>query len=139
MSPSSLSCSVVADVVRAERVRQSSSGRLVVAHVVEASKGRVQDGLLHDDGDKAIIVVPRHVSSVAAALFIAHHPRHHRPCRPNPLLCHRCCRSPATLVTVAIALTALFVTALIMAMCFRCCSSPAVMLLSTARLQNSRR
>jgi hypothetical protein len=26
-----------------------------------------------------------------------------------------------------------------MAMCFRCCSSPAVMLLSTARLQNSRR
>ena len=54
MSPSSLSCSVVADVVRAERERQSSSGRLVVAHVVEASKGRVQDGLLHDDGDEAV-------------------------------------------------------------------------------------
>ena len=54
MSPSSLSCLVVADVVHAERVRQSSSGRLVVAHLVEASKGRVQDGLLHNDGDEAV-------------------------------------------------------------------------------------
>ena len=59
---------------RAEHVHQSLSGRLVVAHVVDASGGRVQDSLLHDDGDEAIVVVPRHVSSVAAALFVAHHP-----------------------------------------------------------------
>jgi len=97
--------SVVADVVRAERVRQSSSGRLVVAHVVDASGGRVQDGLLLDNGDEAIVVVPRHVSS--------DHPRHHRPCRPRPLLHRRRRRSSATLVTIATTLTALFVTALI--------------------------
>ena len=103
--------SVVADVVRVERVRQSSSGRLVVAHVVDASGGRVQDGLLHDDGDEAIVVDPRHVSSLAAALFVAHHPRHHHPCRPHPLLHRRCRRSSATLVTIAITLSALFVTA----------------------------
>ena len=64
-------------------------------------------------------------------------PRHHRPCRPHPLLHRRCRCSSATLVTIAIALTALFVTALIIG--FRCCSSPAVVLVSTARLQNSRR
>jgi hypothetical protein len=40
-------------------------------------------------------------------------PRHHRPCRPHPLLHRRCRRSSATLVTIAIAPTTLFVTALI--------------------------
>ena len=69
--------------------------------------------LLHDDGDEAIVVVPHHVSSVAVALFVAHHPRHHHPCHPHPLLHHRRYRSPATLVTVAITLAALFVPALI--------------------------
>jgi len=64
-------------------------------------------------------------------------PRHHRPCRPHPLLHRRCRRSSATLVTIAIALTALFVTALIIG--FRCCSSPAAVLVSTARLRKSRR
>ena len=49
---------VVADVVHVERVRQSSSGQLVIACVVTASGGREQDGLLHDDGDEAIVVVP---------------------------------------------------------------------------------
>ena len=120
--------SVVSGVVRAERVSQSSSGRLVVACVVEASGGQVQDGLLHDNRDKAI-VVPCHVSSVAAALFVAHHPRPHRPCRPRPLLHHRCRRLTATLVTVAIALAALFVAS----------SLPAVVLVSTTRLPHSRR
>jgi len=95
--------SVVADIVRAERVRQSSSGRLVIARVVMASGGRVQDGLLNDNGDEAIVVVPRHVSSVTVTLFVTHHPRHHRPCRPRPLPHHRRRRSPANLVTVAIA------------------------------------
>jgi hypothetical protein len=65
-------------------------------------------------------------------------PRHHRPCRPHPLLHRRCRRSSATtLVTIAIALTALFVTALIIG--FRCCSSPAAVLVYTARLRKSRR
>ena len=66
--------SVVTNVVRAERVCQLSSGQLVVAHVVV---------------------------SIATSLFVSYHPRHHHPCRPHPLLCHRCHRSPATLVTVA--------------------------------------
>jgi hypothetical protein len=64
-------------------------------------------------------------------------PRHHRPCRPHPLLHRRCRRSSATLVTIAIFLTALFVTALIIG--FRCCSSPAAVLVSTTRLRKSRR
>jgi len=34
------------------------SGQLVVAPVVKASRGQVQDELLHDDGDKAVAVVP---------------------------------------------------------------------------------
>jgi hypothetical protein len=59
------------------------------------------------------MVVPRQVSSVTVALFIAHHPRHHRLCRPCPLLHHRRRLSPATLVTVAIAFAILFVTVLI--------------------------
>ena len=80
---------------------------------LEARGGRVQDGLLHDDGDEAIFVVPHHISSVAASLFVAHHPRHHHPCRPHPHFHHHCRRSLATLVTVAIALAALFVAALI--------------------------
>jgi hypothetical protein len=106
--------SVVADVDhRAERVCQFSSGRLVVPHVVKASGGQVQDGLLHDNGDKAIFVVPHHISSVAASLFVAHHPCHHHPCRPRPRFHHRCRRSLATLITVAIALAALFIAALI--------------------------
>jgi hypothetical protein len=79
---------------------------------VEASGSRV-DGLLHDDGDEAIVNIPRHTSSVAASLFVAHHPRHHHPCRPRPLLYHCCRRSPATLVTVALSLATLFVSALI--------------------------
>ncbi len=49
--------SVVDNVVCAEHVHHSLSCQLVVAHVVEASGGRVQDGLLHDDGDKAVVVV----------------------------------------------------------------------------------
>ncbi len=106
--------SVVADVVRVERVQHSWSDLLVVACIVEASGGQVQDGLLHDDWDEAVVVVPRHVSSVAIALFVAHHPcHHHPPCRPCHLLHHRRRRSPTTLVTVAIALAPLFVTALI--------------------------
>jgi hypothetical protein len=79
---------------------------------VEASGSRV-DGLLHDDGDEAIVVIPRHTSSVAASLFVAHHPHHYHPCRPCPLLHHCCHRSPTTLVTVALSLSALFVSALI--------------------------
>ncbi len=80
---------------------------------VEATSGSRVDGLLHDDGDKAIVVIPCHISSVAASLCVAHHPRHHHPCRPCPLL-HHCCRClPATLVTVALSLAALFVSALI--------------------------
>jgi len=79
---------------------------------VEASGSRV-DGLLHDDGDEAIVVIPRHTSSVAASLFVAHHPRHHHPCRPRPLLHHCCRRSPATLVTVFPSLAALIVSAFI--------------------------
>ena len=120
--------SVVSGIVRAERVSQSSYGRLVVACVVEASGGQVQYGLLHDNRDEAI-VVPCHVSSVAAALFVAHHPCPHRPCRPRPLLHHRRRRLPATLVTVAITLAALFVVS----------SLPAVVHVSTARLPHSRR
>jgi hypothetical protein len=72
---------------------------------VEASGSRV-DGLLHDDGDEAIVVIPRHTSSVAASLFVVHHPRHHHPCRPRPLLHHCCRRSPTTLVTIFLSLTA---------------------------------
>ena len=79
---------------------------------VEASGSRV-DGLLHDNGDEAIVVIPRHTSSVAASLFVAHHPRHHRPCRPRPLLHHCCRRSPATLVTIFLSLAALIVSAFI--------------------------
>jgi len=107
-------CSVVADVICAERVCQLSSGRLIIAHVViEASGGRVQEGLLHDDEDEAMVLVPHHVSSVAASLFVGHHSHHHRPCHPHPLL-HHCCRGlPATLVIVAIALATLFDAALI--------------------------
>ena len=59
------------------------------------------------------MVVPRQVSSVTVALFIAHRPRNHRPCSPCPLLHHRRRLSPATLVTVAIAFAILFVTVLI--------------------------
>ena len=79
---------------------------------VEASGSRV-DGLLHDDGDEAIVVIPRHTSSVAASLFITHHPHHHHPCLPCPLLHHCCRRSPATLVTIFLSLAALFVSAFI--------------------------
>jgi len=79
---------------------------------VEASGSRV-DGLLHDDGDEAIAVIPRHTSSVAASLFADHHPHHHHPCRPHPLLHHCCRRSPATLVTVFLSLAALIVSAFI--------------------------
>jgi hypothetical protein len=117
---------VVSGIVRAERVRQSLSGQLVVACVVEASGGQVQDGLLHDNRDEAI-VVPCNVSSVTTALFVTHHPRPHCPCRPCPLLHHRCRRLTATLITVAIALVALFVAS----------SLPAVVLVSTARLAHS--
>jgi len=38
---------VLANVICAERVHQSSSGRLVVARVVKASRDRVQDRLGH--------------------------------------------------------------------------------------------
>ena len=79
---------------------------------VEAGGSQV-DGLLHDDGDEAIVVIPCHTSSVAASLFVAHHPRHHHPCCPRPLL-HHCCRhSPITLVTVFLSLAALFISAFI--------------------------
>ena len=119
---------VVSGVVRAEHVRQTLSSRLVVACVVEASRGQVQDGLLHDNRDKAI-VVPCHFSSAAAALFVAHHPCPPHPCCPCPLLHHRCRRLAATLVIVAIAFAALFVTSLLL----------AVVLVSTARLPHYRR
>jgi len=81
--------------------------------VAEASRGRVQGRLLNDDGDKVVVIVPRHISSVTVALFVTHHPRHHRPCRPRPLLHHHHRCLPATLVTIAIALATLFVAALI--------------------------
>ena len=54
---------------------------------IKSSGSRV-DGLLHSNGDEAITVIPCHNSSVAASLFVAHHPRHHHPCHPHPLLHH---------------------------------------------------
>ena len=104
---------------------------------VEASGSRV-DGLLHNDGDKATAVIPRHTSSVATSLFIDHHPHHHHPCRPHPLFHHCCRRSPATLVTISLSLTALIVSAFIIGNVLCCSSPPAVVLVSTARLQHSR-
>ncbi len=93
----------ITDVVRAERVCQSSSNQLAVARIVEASGGRVQDGLLHNDGDEAGVIVPHHVSSVAITVFVsplplppsptsspsspslARHPRQHCHCPCCPL------------------------------------------------------
>ena len=41
-----------------ERVHQLLLGRLVIARVIKASRGQIQDGLLHDNGEEAIVVVP---------------------------------------------------------------------------------
>ena len=61
------------------------------------------------------LVVAVALAAVTLALFVARHPRRRRPCHPHPLLHPRRRRSPATLVTVAIAPSSLtiFVAALI--------------------------
>ncbi len=77
-----------------------------------------------------------------SSLFLTmYHPRHHRPCRPHPLLHHRRCCLPATLVTVAIALAVLFVAVLIIGhlLLLFVVMSPTVVLMSIARLRHSRR